>query len=212
MDPILLFVGLVLMLTIVGLVLALGQNSKGSNTSETATIKADFIPTQMYRGSDGLGGLAVNERTHQICLFKSASSRPELFPTADLIASYLIRNGEIVGETKRSFPSQVVTFSQQLDDHKQSLIESLTTDSSESSHQRIDLLVLVYDPNDAILSINFLNMPANEGDILFEKSLSTATHWHNVLHGLILQADQMAGAPPKAPAENATKEMAGISP
>ena len=212
MDPIFLFVGLVFMLTIVGIFLILGQNPKESNTSETTILRTNFIPSQMYMGGDGLGGLAVSERTRQICLFKSASSRPELFPTADLLGSYLIRNGEIVGEGKRSFPAQVVTFSQELHLQKESLIDNLYMDSLQSGNQRIDLLVMVYDPDEPILSINFLNMDTQEGDILFEKSLSTATHWHNVLDGLILEADQLAGAPAKASPENETKEMAEILP
>ena len=165
----------------------------------------------MYMGGDGLGGLAVNERTRQICLFKSASSRPELFPTLDLIGSCLTKNGEVIREGKRSFPSQVVTFSQELYGQKEALIESLQTDSLQSGKQRIDLLVMVYDPDEPILSINFLNEDTQEGDIHFEKSLSNATHWYNVLDGLILEADQLAGAPLKSSSEKDTKEMAKSS-
>ncbi len=212
MDPILLLIGLVFLLVVVGIFLILGQNSKDSNKTETGVIRADFVPTQMYRGGDGLGGLAVNERTRQICLFKTASSRPELFPTADLIGVSLIKNGEIVSEGIRSFPSQVVTFSLQLQQHKESLIESLHTNSQETGTQRIDLLVMVYDPDEPTLLINFLSMDTLEGDILFGKSLSTATHWHNVLNGLILEADKLAGAPPKASPPKEANEMVNVSP
>lgn len=200
------------MSTIVGLFLILGHNPKGSKTSEKKIDGTDFIPSQMYMGGDGLGGLAVNERTHQICLFKSASSRPELFPVADLIGSYLIKNGEIVGEGKRSFPNQVVTFSQELHRQKESLIKSLHMGSLQGRNQRIDLLVMVYDPDEPILSINFLNMDTEEGSIIFEKGLSTATHWHYVLDGLILEADHLAGAPLEATPEKEVKEMAKTAP
>ena len=37
--------------------------------------------------------------------------------------------------------------------------------------------------------------------ILFEKALITAKHWHNVLDGLILQADQQGQMAPEIPME-----------
>ncbi len=199
-------------ITIGGLFFILGHTPQKQNTSTEKIEGTDFIPTQMYMGDNGLGGLAVNERTHQICLFKSHSSPPELFPIADLIGSYLIKNGEIVSEGKRSFPNQVVTFSQDLHRQKESLIKNLHMDSLQGGNQRIDLLVMVYEPDEPILAINFLDMDTQEGGILFEKSLSTAKHWHDVLDGLILQADQLAQAQSVETSKKEAKEMAKTAP
>ena len=146
----------------------------------------------MFMGSDGLGGLAVNERTGQLCLFTSPSSSPRLFPIADLVGSYLIKNGKILGEGKRSFPKKIVTYEKELHSQKESLIHSLHIGSSSEGNQRIDLLGAVHDEDEPLLVVNFLDIETKEGGILFEKSLSTATHWHLVLDGLILEADRVA--------------------
>ena len=191
MNALLLFCGLVVIIIIVGLFFILGHTHNEPKQSAKRIEGLNFIPSQMYMGSDGLGGLAVNERTHQICLFKSTSSPPRLFPIADLIGSFLIKNGELVGEGKRSYPKEIVTFGKELHRQKESLIKNLDI-SSTNSNQRIDLLVAVHDPEEPILAVNFLDMETKKGGILFEKAMSTATHWHYVLDGLILEADRVA--------------------
>ena len=72
------------------------------------------------------------------------------------------------------------------------LIKSWQASSSQKDNQRIDLMVWIHDEDEPFHVVNFLNMETEEGGILFEKYLDTATHWHKVLNGLILQADQLA--------------------
>jgi len=116
MDAISLFLGLVVAGIIIGILVILSYTPRGQNTSDSKeTIEGtNFIPSQMFMGTDGLSGLAVNERTRKICLLKSPSSAPLLLPITDLIGSYFIKNGESEGEEKRSFPKEIVTFSNEL--------------------------------------------------------------------------------------------------
>ena len=209
MDAIIFLVGLAVTIIIGGIFFILGHTPKEQHTSDKKIRGIDFTPSQMFMGSDGLGGLAVNERTQQICLLKSPSSSPRLFPITDLIGSYLIKNGEILGEGKRRHPKDIVTFSNELHRKKNVLITSLHMGSSQGSNQRIDLLLVVHDQDDPIHIVNFLDMEIKEGGILFEKAMSTATHWHDVLDGLILQADQLARLQSEMPQE---KEMAEAAP
>ena len=209
MEAIILFLVLVVTITIVGLIFILGPTPQGQNTSGKKFEGTNFFPSQMFMGSDGLGGLAVNERTQQICLLKSPSSSPRLLPITDLIGSYLIKNGEMLGEGKRSYPKDIVTFTNELHRQKDALIKTLHIGSSKGGNQRIDLLVAVHSQDDPLLTVNFLDMETKEGGILFEKAMSTATHWHAVLDGLILQADQLARLQFEATQE---KEMAETTP
>lgn len=194
MDLIPLFLGLVVTGIIVGILVILSHPPKGQATSDSKeTIEGtNFIPSQMFMGTDGLSGLAVNERTRKICLLKSPSSAPQLLPITDLIGSYLIKNGQSEGEGKRSYPKEIVTFSNELQRKKDSLIKSLHMDATHGPTHRIDLLVVVHDQDNPFHVVNFLDMKTKEGGILFEKAMSTAIHWHYVLDGLILQADQLA--------------------
>ena len=191
MDPIFIFIGLIVIITIGGLIFILSQSPKGPNPSTKKIEGTNFVPSQMYMGSDGLGGVAVNEHTHQICLFQSPSSPPIILPIVDLVGSYLIKNGDILGEGKRSCPKETVTFVSGLRRSKEALIKRLHMESSQGPNQRIDLFLLIHDHEKPIHVVNFLDMETKEGGILFEKAMSTATHWHYVLDGLILQADHL---------------------
>jgi hypothetical protein len=194
MDIILLFLGLVVTIIAGGIIVILSHSSQEQSTpaSGEKIEGTNFIPSQMCMGTDGLSGLAVNERTRQICLLKSPSSAPHLLPITDLIGSYFIKNGELYGEGKRRYPKEIVTFSNELQRKKEALIKNLHMAASHASNQRIDVLMVIHDQDEPFHVVNFLDMETKEGGILFEKAMSTATHWHYVLDGLILQADQLA--------------------
>lgn len=194
MDAISLFLGLVVTAIIVGIIVILSHTPQGQHisNSEEKIEGTNFLPSQMYMGTDGLSGLAINERTRQICLLKPPPSAPHLLPITDLIGSSFIKNGELCGEGKRAYPKEIVTFSSQLQRKKEALIKSLHIAAAHGSNQRIDILMVTHDQDDPFHIVNFLDMETKEGGILFEKAMSTATHWHYVLDGLILQADQLA--------------------
>jgi hypothetical protein len=192
MDTLFLFLALLVMATIGGLFLILSHSPAPQHASAKKIEGTDFLPSQMYMGNDGLGGIAVNERTHQICLFTSPTTSPRILPITDLLGSSIIKNGEVLGEGKRTHPQEMVLFIKELHPQKKSLIKSLHMGSSNNSNQRIDLFVVTHDQEEPILVVNFLDMETKEGGILFEKAMSTAMHWHYVLDGLILQADQSA--------------------
>ena len=192
MDAIIFLGGLLVALIVGGIIFSFSLTPRGQNTSAEKIEGTDFIPSQMFMGKDNLGGLAVNEHTHQICLFTSPSAPPRLLPITDLIGSYLINNGEVLGEGKRSYPEEILTFLNEIQGQRKDLIKSLHIQSSHGPNQRIDLLVVVHDQDEPIHIVNFLDMETKEGGILFEKAIKTAKHWQYVLEGLILQADQLA--------------------
>ncbi len=209
MDAIILFEGLIVALIVGGIIFVLSLTPRGHKSSAHNIEGTDFIPSQMFKGKDNQGGLAVNEHTYQICLFESSTSPPLLLPITDLIGSYLIKNGEVFGEGKRSYPEEILTFLNEIQGPREDLIKSLHIESSQEPNQRIDLFVVVHDQDNPIHVVNFLDMESKEGGILFEKAISTAKHWQYVLEGLILQADQLAQSQLEAPPE---KEMAEAAP
>ena len=93
MDVIIIFWGLAVALIVGGIIFTLSLTPRGQNTSTEKIEGNDFTPSQMFMGKDNLGGLAINERTHQICLFESPTSLPRVLPITDLIGSYFINSG-----------------------------------------------------------------------------------------------------------------------
>ena len=209
MDAIIFFGGLLVALIVGGIIFTLSLTPRVQNTSAEKIEGTDFTPSQMFMGKDSLSGLAVNEHTHQICLFESPTFPPRVLPIIDLIGSYLINNGEVLGEGKRSYPEEILTFSNEIQGTKEDLIKSLHIESPHGPNQRIDLVVLVHNQDNPIHIVNFLDMETKEGGILFEKAISTAKHWQYVLEGLILQADQISRLQFETPQE---QEMAEAAP
>lgn len=192
MDPLIILFGLMVTLLFGVIFFILSLPSSGPKESLKKIDGTDFIPTQMLMGNDGLGGIAVNEQSQRVCLLKTPSSSPRLFPVSGLLGSHLIHNGEIIDQGLRSFPKEVQTFIRQIQPKMHREIAGLHANSSSSINQQIDLLILVHDETEPIHVVNVLDMETKKGGIIFDKAINTAKHWHNVLNGLILQGDHQA--------------------
>jgi hypothetical protein len=182
-----------LVCTVVGaIVLTLSLSPSGKKKQEDTIEGTSFMPSQMFMSNDGLGGIAVNDQTLRICLLKNSEIPPRLFPISDLVGTFLVKNREILEEGLRTNPKSLLSFQKVMHSNVERLIKSWQTTSSPKDNQRIDLIVLIHDEHDPLHVVNFLDMETKEGGILYEKALGTATHWHSVLNGLILHADQNA--------------------
>jgi hypothetical protein len=193
MDFTLMFVVLLVCLALGAIVLTLSLSPAVKNQKENQIQGTSFIPSQMFMSNDGLGGIAVNDKTLKICLLHTPTAPPRVLHISSLVGSFLVKNGEILEETLRTGPQSLISFQKIMHSNAERLIKSWQTSPSQKDNQRIDLIVWIHDEDDPFHVVNFLNMETKEGGILYEKSVGTATHWHNVLDGLILQADQLAG-------------------
>ena len=110
MDALIHFWGLIMAFIVGGIILALSLAPRASKTSALTIEGTDFTPSQMFMGKDNLGGIAINERTHQLGLFTSPTSTPHLLPMTDLIGAYLVNNGGILSKAKRRFPENSMAF------------------------------------------------------------------------------------------------------
>ena len=192
MNFTMMFFVFIVIILIGAIVFTLSLSPSGKKKQEPRIEGTSFIPSQMFMGHDGLGGIAINEQTLQICLLKNPELPPRILPIANLVGSFLVKNGEILGERLRTGPTALISFQKVMHSNVNNLIKSRLADSSHHNNQRIDLFVLVHDENDPLHVVNFLDMETKKGGILYEKALSTATHWHSVLDGLLLHADQNA--------------------
>lgn len=187
------FVVLLVCLALGAIVLTLSLGPSTKNKKEENQIQGtSFIPSQMFMGTDGLGGIAVNDQTLKICLLHLPEAPTRILHISSLVGSFLVKNGEVLQETLRTGPKALISFQKLMHSNAERLIKSWQASSSQKDNQRIDLIVWIHDEDEPFHVVNFLNMETKEGGILYEKSLGTATHWHKVLDGLILQADQLA--------------------
>lgn len=205
MDVTLIFFVFLVCLVLGAIVLTMSMSPSGKKEQKNPIQGTSFIPSQMFMSNDGLGGIAVNDNTLRICLLKNPAIPPRLLPISGLIGSFLVKNGEILGEGLRTGPKALISFQKIMHSNVERLIKSWQATSSHKDNQRIDLIVLIHDEVDPLHTVNFLDMETKEGGILYEKALGTATHWHYVLDGLILQADQHARLQPE-PDQDGTEQ------
>lgn len=212
MDFTQIFVVLLVCFTLWAIVLTLSLSPPAKKKREENRIQGtSFIPSQMFMDSDGLGGIAVNDHTLNICLIHTPAVPPRFFHISSLVGSLLVNNGEVLQETLRTGPTALVLFQQLRLSNAERLINSWQTSSPQKDNQRIDLIVWIHDEDEPFHVVNFLNMETKKGGILYEKALGTATHWHNVLEGLILQADQHARLQPELDEEGTESPLASVA-
>ena len=211
MDFTLMFFVFMMCIVLGAIVLTLSMSPSGKKEPEKSIQGTSFIPSQMFMSHDGLGGIAVNDQTLRICLLKNPATPPRLLPFTDLVGTFLIKNGEILGEGLRTGPEALLSFQNVMHSNVERLIKSWQTTSSHKDNQRIDLIMLIHDELDPLHVVNFLDMETKEGGILYEKALGTATHWHDVLAGLILQADQHARLQTEPAQEETESPLASVA-
>jgi hypothetical protein len=191
--------------------LTLSLTPSGKKEKRNPIKGTSFIPSHMFMSHDGLGGIAVNDQTLRICLLKNPDIPPRMLPLSGLVGSCVVKNGEILEERRRTYPNTLISFQKVMHSNVERLIKSWQTPSSYQDNQRIDLILLIYDENDPLHVVNFLDMETKEGGILYEKALETATHWHNLLDNLILQADQHSLLQPESDQVGAERPLPSVA-
>lgn len=193
------------------IVLTLSLSPSGKKEQPNPITGPSFIPSQMIMGNDGLGGIGVNDRSLRLCLLKSPAIPPLMLPISGLVGSFLVKNGEILGKRLRTWPKALISFQTIMQSNMERLISSWQTAASPHDNQRIDLIVLIHDESEPLHVVNFLDMETKEGGILYEKALTTATHWHAMLNDLLLQADQQARLLPDPEQEETESPTASVA-
>jgi hypothetical protein len=211
MDVSLMFFVFLVCIVLGAIVLTLSMSPSGKKEQENPIKGTSFIPSQMFMSQDGLGGIAVNDQTLKICLLKNPAFPPQLLSISGLVGSFLVKNGEILGEGRRTGPQALISFQKVMHSNMERLIKSWQATASQKDNQRIDLIVLIHDEHDPLHVVNFLDMETKEGGILFEKALGTATHWQSVLDSLILQADQHARLQTEPDQEGPESPLASVA-
>jgi hypothetical protein len=211
MDIILMFFVFLVCIVLGAIVLTLSLSPSGKKEQGNPIKGTSFIPSQMFMSNDGLGGIAVSDQTLQICLLKNPAIPPRLLHISHMVGSFLVKNGEILGEGLRTGPKSLISFQKVMHSNVERLIKSWQATSSHQDNQRIDLIVVIHDEDNPLHVVNFLDMETKEGGILYEKALTTATHWHYVLDGLILQADQHARLQPEPDQEGAESPLPSVA-
>ena len=185
---------IVLIILVIGLfMLYLGSTPTKKEDTSSDLNSQEFIPSQVYLDSGGGNGIAINETTKKLCIMKSADAAPRYFFSKDLLASVLSKNGAFLLQRFRTVPAGIVALVKQLEPQLNTMVTSEASEPSQSNQtQKIDLWLLVNDEEEPIHVVNFLDMDAKEGGVIYVKAMNNAKHWHHLLSGFVDLADSHA--------------------
>ena len=125
--------------------------------------------------------------TKKLCLMKSAEAPPRYLFFTELLASGVLKNGVFLDQTTRTNPKEIIDVIQgQL---KATSATEASEPSPKNQTQKIDLCLVINDKDDPVHLINFLDMDAKEGGVIYDKAMNNVNHWHHLLSEFIHQAD-----------------------
>ena len=193
MDVVAVFVIVLIILMVGVLILFLGATPQKKKDTPSTSDSQEFIPSQVYLDSGGGNGIAINEATKRLCLMKSADAAPRYFLSKDLLASVVSKNGAFLLKKFRTVPTEMVALATQLEPQLNAMVANEASGPSQPNQtQKIDLWLLVNDEKEPIYLVNFLDMDAKEGGVIYDKAMNNAKHWHHLLSGFIDLADSQA--------------------
>jgi len=179
-------------------VLAGHQSTKKPMAPKVGSIGKDFFPTQMFMENGIEHGIAIHEPTHQFCLIRSDQHLPQIHPCSDLLASKLVKNGTPLEQTIRTAPTQVEAKIQELRNQWDQCCQSTTQASNQTpANQRLDVCLFTRDQVNPFHIVNFLDMEAKPGGLIYHKAFATARYWQGLMREFIELADTQAKSMPE---------------
>lgn len=194
------FIMIVIILVVGYSLLHLGISSQQKVPTSSAFESTSFTPTQMYLDNAGGTGLALNESSKTICLIQSSTLPPQTLDYTDLVASFLVKNGVVLQQTLREKPQNMAELAKKSQEQLETRSGRVEiTPSPEDQTQQIDLHLVIHDQERPNHVINFLDMDAKEGGVIYKKAMASAKHWHHLTSDLIQQANAHQPSPDHLP-------------
>lgn len=172
-----------------------GQASTKDREQPTIACPPGFSPSLVYVDSYGGTSVAYDEHQQAIYLIKPDGQPPLLVPRHNILASAFFEDNTLIAKSLRS------------DEEGKQLLAHLVTEDiqvmfqdqqdqlkiSEETGGRglcsgIDLKILINDRDQPVYTINFLNMEAKRGGLIYNEAIGYGKTWQNILSFLIRQA------------------------
>ncbi|MCE2594412.1 SHOCT domain-containing protein [Motilimonas cestriensis] len=191
------FFDLIIFVAIAGILAGVVQVIAVSNNKKKMkrqfTMVRDFKVTQEALGSDGLTGIAIDERRRKICLIKMRGEKVsrKIIGYKDLLSSEIFEDNATITKTSRSSQLGGALIGGVMLGGVGAIIGGVTgKKTSKAKTKRIDLRIVKNDTSEPIFEINFLNIESDQGSALYQQAMSQARHWHSLVSVLIRKADE----------------------
>ena len=202
--PIIVFV---IVVAVLMLVLMGGNSGKKKQGPNVIGCPPGFNPGLAYMEKYGETGIAYDETQKLLCLLHQESGQSRVVAPADILAAAFLEDGVVLGKSVRTDEQGKTHLSSILTEEIKAMFQdapeaSATTpdEIAKPTSQTIELKILVNDPDTPVQTINFLNMEAKKGGLIYNEASVNAKNWQDLLGFLIRIAGK---TPPQTQAQGA---------
>ena len=177
----------------VGMVFFMGGDSgKKKKSMKITGCPPGFKPSLAYMEKYGEIGVAYDETQKLLCVIRQGMNQPRLVSPANILAAAIVEDGVVLAKSVRTDEQGKSLLSSLLTEEIKAMFQdapdaSATTPEGtiKPTTQTIELKVLINDPDNPVQVINFLNMEAKKGGLIYNEASGHAKNWQDLLSFLI---------------------------
>jgi len=168
-----------------------------------------FHPSLAFMEKYGETGIAYDEAQKLLCILHQGDNQSRTVPPKDLLATAILEDGNVQANSVRTDDEGKTLLSNLLTDDRKAVFQEVPDSAGTTpvgiikpTSQTIELKILINDQDNPVESINFLNMEAKKGGIIYNEARAQAKNWQDLLGFLMRQAGKtplqpQAQSPPK---------------
>lgn len=198
--PVTLFIIIVavLMVALMG-----GDSSNNKQAPKIVGCPPDFNPALAYVEKYGETGIAYDETQKLLCILHQETNQSRIVSPTNILAAAILEDGVVLAKSVRTDEQGKALLTSLLTEEIkvqfQDAPDASTTAQAETikpTSQTIEMKILINDPDNPVQIINFLNMEAKKGGIIYNEASGHAKNWQDLLGFLIRLAGKTTAQTP----------------
>ena len=210
------FIPILIFIIVVAVLMVLfmgGDSGKKNQGPKIIGCPPGFNPALAYMEKYGETGIAYDETQKLLCVLHQETNQSRVLSPANILAAAFLEDGMVLAKSLRTDEQGKALLSSLLTEEIKVLFEDITEASTTTpegankpTSQTIELKILINDPDNPVQTLNFLNMEAKRGGLIYNEASANAKNWQDLLGFLIRLAGkktpqpQAQGAPQSQPA------------
>ncbi|MDT7041614.1 hypothetical protein [Candidatus Nitronereus thalassa] len=191
-----------------------GQSTTKTPAAQSIAYPPGFSPRLAFKEKYGDTGIAYDENQKSICILQPEAHLSQIISYQNILAVALFEDNALIAKSVRGDEPGKQLLNQILTENIKPLFQDPTEQqdgqqqhSPAGTSSTLQLRVLVNNREHPVHQINFLNMEAKKGGVIYNEAMGHGKNWQDLLSHLI----RMAGKPIPSSAQPPSKVSAPSS-
>ena len=185
-----------------------GDSSKKKGPPNIPGCPPGFQPSLAYVEKYGETGIAYDETKKLLCILHTGDKESEIVSPANVLAVAILEDGSVLAKSVRTDEEGKSLLSTILTDEIKAMFQDAPDAAASGKEgtikhvsQTIEMKILINNTDNPVQVINFLNMEAKKGGLIYNEASGHAKNWQDLLSFVIRQAGKTPQQPLAQPAE-----------